>query len=123
MLEFDRAQTFNDGLINIYTSESDNGNGGMPTKTPKLFLTLHFREMSLTLTRQFEARAVGVNVDRMVRVRDVPGIEPDMLVTVQDRHKLNYYRIRTISDVVQTTPPTLTLGLEKARDDDEFETD
>lgn len=121
MLEFDKAQTFNDGLINIYKSESSAGDGDMPTKAPQLFLALRFREMSLTLTRQYEAKSVGYDIDRLVRIHDVAGIEPDMLVEVTDRHGKNAYRIRAVMDVVQTTPPTLTLGLEKLRDDDEFE--
>jgi hypothetical protein len=123
MLDKDRAQSFNDGIVKIYKLSSDDGDGGMPTQTLELFKTLRFRELSLTISRIYEANAVNLNIDRLIRVPDAPGIEADQIAVVTDRNGDEQYRIRSVQRIVQTTPKTLTLGLEKEGDHYEFETD
>jgi hypothetical protein len=122
MLDRDKSQTFNDGLVKIYNLDSDDGDGGMPTRVPKLVTALRFRELGLTMRRQYEAKAINMNIDRIIRVPGKPGIQSDFLAVVTDRDGTEQYRIRTVERITQTTPPTLTLSLEKEGDHYEFET-
>lgn len=121
MLDKDKAQAFNDGIVKVYKLGGADGDGGMPSQTPELFATLRFRELSLTISRIYEANAVNLSIDRLIRVLDAPEIEADQIAVVTDRNGGEQYRIRSVQRIVQTTPKTLTLGLEKEGDHYEFE--
>lgn len=118
MLDMDKRQIFDDGVVDIFTVEDIAEEGDMPKLRPKLQYRAHFRELSLTYKRRESAKAVNVEADRLIRIPRVPKVEPDWRVRVVDRESPEgkFYRISDVQLIMQTTPKSITLTLEKVGD-------
>jgi hypothetical protein len=118
MLDMDKRQIFDDGVVDIFTVEDIAEEGDMPKLRPELQYRAHFRELSLTYKRRESAKAVNVEADRLIRIPRVPKVEPDWRVRVVDRESPEgkFYRISDVQLIMQTTPKSITLTLEKVGD-------
>lgn len=118
MLDTDKRQIFGDGAVDIFTVKDIAEDGDMPRLSPVLQYRAHFRELSLTYKRRESAKAVNVEADRLIRIPRVPKVEPDWRVRVVDRESPEgkFYRISDVQLIMQTTPQSITLTLEKVGD-------
>lgn len=113
-LSHDSNQTFNDGTVKICCEKNVAEPGDMPRIELAEMYTLHFREMTNTVERRYEAKTVDIISDRKIRVPYVKGIAKNMTAKVTDDTGAGAeYRVTDVIKITQTTPPVLDLSLEK----------
>jgi hypothetical protein len=61
------TQSFNDGVVNIYSVSDTSVDGGMPTETLTLKQTLRYHERTVGLTRFYTAKQANVEVKYVLR--------------------------------------------------------
>jgi hypothetical protein len=105
-----KTQSFNDGIVKIYTVSDIGIDGGMPTEALTRKRALRYHERTVGLTRFYTARQANVEVKyvlRCPRLRDV---------SAQDVAIPNYgkqYRIVQVQYPKDIGPPVMDLTLEE----------
>lgn len=116
-LQTDQNQVFNDGVVVICSEQNTAEDGDMPKIELVELYRLRFREMTNSITRRFEAKSINVACDRTIRVPYVRGVKENMTAKVTDCDAAGVqYRISNVDKIMQNTPPTLTLTLERTGD-------
>lgn len=117
-LPSDQNQTFNDGIVKICDEKNTAEPGDMPKVELVEMYNLHFREMTNTISRRFEAKTIDIISDRRIRVPYVKGVSKNMTAKITDDAGAGVeYRVTDATKITQTTPPVLDLSLEKRGDD------
>ena len=112
------SQSFNDGLIGVYSVEDVAAPGYKPVE--KLFLKakLRYSEERLGIQRYYSGQQNQVQIERVVRVPKSGTISSQDVAITEDGHQ---YRIDMVQKVVGVWPPSLDLTL--ARIDQNYEVD
>lgn len=101
------SESFNDGVISLFSTEDIAIVGRAPVKELTLIYTLHFAEKRVGVTRYYQARQAQVEVDRVVRIQYVPGIHTNIIAKINGKE----YRIDQIQAVENVYPKCLDLTL------------
>jgi len=96
---------FNDGICNIFTTD-ENGN-----KMPDKFTNLGFSKRVLGFKRYFEAAAREIEINRVIRIPQLAGIDNYDFVEI-DGIK---YGVKMVQEINDTNPLCIDLTLDKAR--------
>lgn len=112
------SQSFNDGLIAVYSVLDVSEPGYKPVE--KLFLKarLRYSEERLGIQRYYSGQQNQVQIERVVRVPKSGTISSQDVAITEDKHQ---YRIDMVQKVDGVWPPSLDLTL--ARIDQDYEVD
>ena len=97
--------SFTDGVCDIYTTDYED------EKLPNKYTSLAFSNRVLGFKRYFDAAARQIDVNRVIRIPQVPGI------TTYDYVVINTvtYGVKMVQEIYDTNPLTIDLTLDKAR--------
>jgi len=96
--------SFSDGVCDIYTEDEDG------SRTDK-YKSLGFSNRVLGFKRYFEAAANQIDVNRVIRIPQVPGIDNYNYVGIGTAK----YGIKLVQEIYDTNPLCIDLTLDKAR--------
>lgn len=100
------TQTYNDGVVKIYTVTDTAQPGYAPVRTRTLVHALPYDERRVGVQRRYLAAQNQVEIDRVLRV-------PAVHLTTQDEANIDdvQYRIDTVQTVPDVYPSSLDLTL------------
>lgn len=113
-----QTQSFNDGVVNIYSV----GNIAEPGNMPKDGLTLkvgslHYEERTVGMSRFWTAMQAHAKVERMLRVPRMDYVSPQDIAIPIDGEQYKIIQIQYPKDV---EPPSMDLSLERVDSDYEI---
>lgn len=106
-----KIQTFNDGIVKIYSV----GNIAAPGNMPKDGLTLkisplRYEERIVGMGRYWTAMQVQAQIDRIIRVPRIESISSqDVAIPIDGKQ----YQIKQVQYVPDIEPPSMDLSLER----------
>lgn len=101
------SQTYNDGIVKIFSTEDGAEPGYQPVIKATLMHSIPFEERALGINRLYMGRQNRVEIEKVVRV-------PRMNITTQDlarTHDGKWYRINSVQSVMDVRPASLDLSL------------
>ena len=104
-----KAQTFNDGVVKIYTITNTGDPGKIPDPTPSLKLTLRYKRRTIGNTRFYDALQNNAQIDALIRVLENDISVQDVAV-LPDGRQFIIERVQTIED---TAPRVMDLTLRR----------
>ena len=104
------TQNFNEGEITIYRTEDRAQPGYYPQIELSKKVKLRYEERSLGIQRYYAAAQNQIEVKRVVRVPQYPGVTNQDAAQTEDG---TYYRIDLVQAVVDVYPPCMDLTLAK----------
>lgn len=104
------SQTYNDGILSVYTVSDTAAAGMMPKKTLTEKITLRYAEQRLGISRYYSAKQNQTEVERVVRVPRTSAITNRDMVKTEDG---TYYGIEMVQSVDDIYPPSLDITLSK----------
>jgi hypothetical protein len=104
------TQNFNEGEITIYRTEDRAQPGYYPQIELSKKVKLRYEERSLGIQRYYAAAQNQIEVKRVVRVPQYPGVTNQDAAQTEDG---TYYRIDLVQAVVDAYPPCMDLTLAK----------
>lgn len=108
------SQTYNDGIVEVYSVADAAKPGEMPRKALSLKIKLNYEERRLGITRYYQAQQNNVSVEKIVRVpRHAEITNQDVAITEDG----NQYRIDMVQTVEDVFPPSYDLTLAKVTHD------
>lgn len=99
-------QSFNDGVCNIYSTDEKD-----VRLEQNKYNNLCFDNRILGFGRVFEAKARQIDVNRVIRIPQVPGIDNYDYVEIEGIK----YGVKLVQPIYDTNPPSIDLTLDKAR--------
>lgn len=108
-----QTQSFNDGMVFIYSVGNTGESGDMPHEGLILQQTLRYHERTVGFNRYYAALQNNIKVDYVIRcpeVRDLSNSDKDILVAVLNGG--NQYEIKQIQYPEDVEPPVMDLTLE-----------
>ena len=105
----DVSQSYNDGIVTIYTVQDGGDSGYMPAPSLTKAVSLCYQERKLGVQRYYEAKQNQINIKRVIRVQD-----PKMQINSQDVAETEdgvYYRIDLVQFVPDAWPRSYDLTL------------
>ncbi|GCD13192.1 hypothetical protein [Clostridium tagluense] len=96
--------SFSDGICNIFTTDEDN------ERVPNKYTNLGFANRVLGFKRYFEASARQINVNRVIRIPQLPGIDNFDYVEIDSV----IYGVKMVQPIHDTNPLSMDLTLDKA---------
>lgn len=112
------SQSFNDGLISVYSVQDVSEPGYKPVEKLFLKIRLRYSEERLGIQRYYSGQQNQVQIERVVRVPKSGTISSQDVAITEDGHQ---YRIDMVQKVDNVWPPSLDLTL--ARIDQDYEVD
>jgi hypothetical protein len=97
--------SFTDGVCNIFTTDDEG------ERLPNKYSNLGFSKRVLGFKRYFEASARQIDINRVIRIPQLPGIDNYDFVEI-DSVK---YGVKMVQEIYDTNPPCIDLTLDKAR--------
>jgi len=106
-----KPQTFNDGVVNIYTVGNIAPDGDMPQEGLTLKVgPLRYKERTVGMSRFWTALQNQVQVDMLLRVPLIRGVSTqDVAIPVDGQQ----YKIKQIQYPEDVEPPVMDLSLER----------
>lgn len=102
-----KTQTFNDGIINIYSTDVTACKGHLPIEQLKLKTVLRYEERIVGLTRYYNAQQIGVNIKHVLRCPINRNITPEDIINLNGEQ----YRIMQIQYPKNVDTPVMDLTL------------
>ena len=102
------TESYNDGVVNIYTVQDGAAPGYRPMPVLVLVKRMRYQERYLGINRLYSGRQNQVDIQRIVRVQKVPGVSNQNVAITEDGQQ---YRIDSVQDVIGAYPPSLDLTL------------
>lgn len=102
------TESYNDGIVNIYTVQDGAAPGCRPMPVLVLVKRMRYQERYLGINRLYSGRQNQVDIQRIVRVQKVPGVSNQNVAITEDGQQ---YRIDSVQDVIGAYPPSLDLSL------------
>ena len=102
--------SFSDGVCSIYTKDYDD-NKIVPNK----YTSLGFNNRILGFKRYFEAAANQIEINRVIRIPNVPGITNYDFVEIDEGLGIINYGVKMVQIIYDTNPLSIDLTLDKAR--------
>lgn len=105
------TQTFNDGVVNIYSV----GNIAAPGNMPKDGLTLkagslHYEERTVGMNRFWTGMQAQAKIEQLIRVPRINSVSPQDIAIPNDGEQ---YRIIQLQYPKDVSPPCMDLSLER----------
>lgn len=105
-----KTQTYNDGVVSIYTVSDVSQPGGMPVDALTLKEALRYEERTVGLTRFYAAMQNNVNIKYVLRCPRIRSVSTqDVAVPVDGKQ----YKIVQIQYPQDVEPPSMDLTLEE----------
>lgn len=108
--ENDITQSFNDGILTVYTVENAAEPGYKPIEKLKKKMVLRYQERRLGLSRYYEARQNQVQIERVIRTPRTGDINNQDIGVTEDGRQ---YRIDLVQSVLDVFPPSVDISLAK----------
>lgn len=112
------SQSFNDGIISIFTVTDI----AQPGRKPRLHLTpvvtLKYEERRLGIQRYYSGQQNQTEVSRVLRVPEPPNEITNTMIAATENQK--QYRIRLVQNVRDVYPPCYDLTLERITQEEEY---
>lgn len=105
----DRAQTFNDGLVDICAVENTAEPGNMPKEGLVSRVKLRYAERTVGINRFYSAAQSNVKVDRLIRCLRLQAVSTQNIARIGG----DQYHIRQIQYPEDITPKVMDLTLER----------
>lgn len=102
------TQSYNDGVVSIYTVEDVAQPGYQPKPEKTLKVVLRYEEQRLGIQRYYSARQNQIDVQRVIRVQKSVPVNNQDLAETEDGRK---YRIDLVQSVSDVFPASLDLTL------------
>jgi hypothetical protein len=106
-----KTQTFNDGIIKLYSVDNMAASGDLPKE--KLILKigpLRYEERIVGMGRFWTAMQAQAQIDRIIRVPRIESVSPqDVAIPIDGKQ----YRIKQVQYVPDVEPPSMDLSLER----------
>lgn len=104
------TQSYNDGVVTIYTVTNSAQPGYQPVPTLTLKCKLRYEEQRLGIQRYYSGRQNQVEIERVLRVPRYGGItNQDVAVTEDGRQ----FRVDMVQNVTDVYPASLDITLAK----------
>lgn len=104
------SQTFNDGIVNIFSAEDISKPGYAPEVKLSPKISLRYEERKLGIKRYYSAQQNQIKVERVIRVPRAGNISSQDIAILPDSPP---YRIDLVQLVPDVYPPSLDLTLVK----------
>lgn len=104
----DVTQSYNDGIVKIYSASDAATPGRMPRKDLTLKVTLRYAEQRLGINRYYSAKQNQTEVERVLRVQRIKGITNQDVAKTDDG---KYYSIEMVQSTDGVYPPSLDITL------------
>lgn len=105
----DISQAFNDGVVEIYSTEDTAPAGYQPQMKLTRKATLHYAERAFGVQRNYTARQNNVQVEKVVRCMDHGGVSPQDVAIIRGKQ----YRVDMVSVVPDVYPRCVDITLAK----------
>lgn len=112
------TQSFNSGLVGIYSVENVAAPGYTPVEKLRLKLTVRYDEQRLGIQRYYSGRQNQVQIERVIRVPRTGRVSNQDVAITEDGYR---YRIDLVQTVPDIYPPCSDLTL--ARLDQDYDLD
>lgn len=99
-----KFESFSDGVCNIYTTDEEGIRIDKHTN-------LCFGNRVLGYGRVFEAKAHQIEVNRVIRIPNIQGVDNYDYVEIDGTK----YGVKLVQNIYNTNPPSIDLTLDKAR--------
>jgi hypothetical protein len=96
---------FNDGVCNIFSNDYED------ERLPNKYTNLGFSKRVLGFKRFFEASARQIDINRVIRIPLLPGIDNYDYVEIDSV----VYGVKMVQEIYDTNPPCIDLTLDKVR--------
>ena len=114
----DISQSFNDGIINIFTVSDVAQPGRKPVQSLTPLLTLKYEERKLGIQRYYSGQQNQTEISRVIRVPQPPHEITNTMIAATE--KSTQYRIRLVQMVRDVYPPCYDLTLERITQTEEY---
>lgn len=101
------TQSFNDGIVKIYSVQDDAKPGYKPVQKLSEKITLRFEEQRLGITRLYQSRQAQNEIEKVIRVPKAGDISAKDVAVLEGKQ----YTIDTIQKVTDVYPPCQDLAL------------
>lgn len=102
------SQPFSDGVVRVYDVRDVAEPGMKPQEGLELTLTLHYAERKLGINRYYAAKQNRVEVERVLRVPRVDGLNTQQVAITEDGRQ---YRIDMVQLAADILPPSVDITL------------
>lgn len=102
------SQTYNDGIVQIYTAENRADPGYQPVEELRLKISLGYEEQRLGIHRAYLARQNLIRVERVIRVPLAGNVTTQDVAVTEDGQR---YRIDLAQVAEGVYPPSVDLTL------------
>lgn len=109
-----KPQSYNDGIVKIYSVSDTSIAGGMPTDMLTLKQTLRYHERTVGLTRFYTAKQANVEVKYVLRCPRLRNVSAQDIAIPNDGKQ---YRIAQVQYPEDIEPPVVDLTLEELQQD------
>ena len=106
------SQTYNDGIVRIYSAEDAADPGHMPVEQLTLKAMLMYAEQRVGIARIYTAQQYHDDVERVVRVQRAGVIANRDIAETEDGHRYHIAMVQTVDEVY---PPSLDLTLTRIK--------
>lgn len=111
-----QTQTFNDGIVKVYSVGDISSPGNMPKDGLTLKNTLRYEERTVGMSRFWGGLQANVNVEQLIRVPRINSISSQDVAIVNG----NQYSIKQVQYINSVEPPSMDLSLERLEADYEI---
>lgn len=105
-----KAQTFNDGVLKIYSVKDSSSSGNMPVETITLKNALRYKERTVGFKRFLTALQQNIRVEYVLRCPRIRGVTTQDVAIPIDNVQ---YRIVQVQYPEDVDPPVMDLTLEE----------
>ena len=114
-----RMQTFNDGVVDIYSVENIAESGNMPHEgLISKYIGLRYEERTVGMNRFWSAMQNSVKIDMLIRAPRLRDVSTQDIAILSIDNK--QYKIKQIQYPPDVQPPVMDLSLERLEADYEF---
>lgn len=104
------AQTYNDGIIKLYSVEAPPSDGKKPIEVLELRQALRYQQRTVGMSRHFTALQAQVKISHVLRCQRLAEISTQHVAILADGEQ---YRIVQIQYPTDIDPPSMDLTLER----------
>lgn len=105
-----KTQTFNDGVVSVYSVGNTAAVGDAPQETLSVKATLRYKRRTVGIKRYYTASEANAQIDQLIRCQVVTSVSTQDVAILPDGLQ---YRITWIQYPEDITPPVMDLTLER----------
>ena len=104
------TQSYNDGLVTIYTISDIAKPGYKPVIKPVKKAVLRYEEQRLGLQRYYSSKQAQVEIERVIRAPRAGGVNSQDIAVTEDGRQ---YHVSLVQSVMDVYPPSVDITLAK----------